>query len=244
MQTIVQREGDQLFTTSEIIADRAEVQHKNVLELIGRYDSDLQEFGSLAFETRPLPGGGIPFRYVKLNEQQSTLILTYLRNSEPVRKFKRDLVKGFYEMAQRIREIEQQPKQPAELSKSDLARMVLESEAEKESLAAELTHVAPKAEAYDSFMDADGTYSVGTVAKMLGLSQNKLFQELRNHRVLISKGAMRNTPYQQYMHHFGVKAHTFNRSDGSESTSYTTRVQSSGVDFIRRKLRIEKKVAA
>lgn len=243
MEHIVQRDGDQLFTTSEIIADRAEVQHKNVLELIGRYDSDLQEFGSLAFETRPLPGGGIPFRYVKLNEQQSTLILTYLRNSEPVRKFKRDLVKGFYEMAQHIKKLEQQSARPAELTKSDLARMVIESEEEKAALEAKVEEIEPKAEAYDSFMDSDGTYSVGSVAKMLGLSQNKLFTELRNHGVLIAKGAMRNTPYQQYMHHFAVKAYSYTRSDGNEGTSYTTRVQPSGVDFIRKKLKLEEVAA-
>jgi DNA-damage-inducible protein D len=244
MQHIVHRDGDQLFTTSEIIAERAEIEHRAVLQLVDRYERDLSEFGQVAFEMRAGYNNS-RVRVAKLNEQQSTLLLTYLRNTPVVRQFKKDLVMGFFEMAQEIQELkQQQPKQPAELTKSDLARMVIESEAEKEALAAELTQVTPKAEAYDSFMDADGTYSVGTVAKMLGLSQNKLFQELRNHRVLISKGAMRNTPYQQYMHHFGVKTHTFNRSDGSESTSYTTRVQASGVDFIRRKLGIEKKVAA
>lgn len=140
---------------------------------------------------------------------------------------------------------ETQVLQQPQLSDDEIMHRALQiSHRRVQELQAKVEETAPKAEAYDSFMDADGTYSVGTVAKMLGLSQNKLFQELRNHRVLISKGAMRNTPYQQYMHHFGVKAHTFNRSDGSESTSYTTRVQSSGVDFIRRKLRIEKKVAA
>lgn len=102
---------------------------------------------------------------------------------------------------------------------------------------------APKAEAYDSFMDSDGTYSVGSVAKMLGTSQNKLFTELRNHSVLIAKGAMRNTPYQQYMHHFAVKAYSYTRSDGSEGTSYTTRVQPSGVDFIRKNLKLEEVAA-
>lgn len=102
---------------------------------------------------------------------------------------------------------------------------------------------APKAEAYDSFMESDGTYSVGSVAKMLGMSQNKLFTELRNHSVLIAKGAMRNTPYQQYMHHFAVKAYSYTRSDGNEGTSYTTRVQPSGVDFIRKKLNLEEVAA-
>ena len=107
----------------------------------------------------------------------------------------------------------------------------------------ELEEARPKADAYDSFMDSDGTYSVGNVAKMLGFSQNKLFTELRNHGVFIGKGHMRNTPYQQYMHHFAVKAYSYTRSDGNEGTSYTTRVQPSGVDFIRKKLSLEEDAA-
>lgn len=94
----------------------------------------------------------------------------------------------------------------------------------------------PKADAYDQFLSGDGTYAIGAVAKMLGRSQNKLFDLLRNAGVLIAKGPMRNTPYQQYMHHFTVKAYDYERSDGSRVTSYTTRVQPSGVQFISRKL--------
>lgn len=96
--------------------------------------------------------------------------------------------------------------------------------------------IEPKADAYDTFMDATGKYSVGAVAKMLGTSQNRLFRDLRNAGVLISKGAMRNTPYQRYMHHFDVKAHEYERSNGEAGCSYTTYVQPSGVDFIRKKL--------
>lgn len=96
----------------------------------------------------------------------------------------------------------------------------------------------PKADAYTAFMDADGTLSVGSVAKMLGLSQNKLFALLRNHEIFISKGHMRNTPYQKYMHHFTVSAYSYERKDGTAGASYTTRVQPSGVEFIRRKLSI------
>ncbi|MCW1805277.1 phage antirepressor [Brachybacterium squillarum] len=94
----------------------------------------------------------------------------------------------------------------------------------------------PRADSYDRFIAGDGTYSVGAAAKMLGLSQNKLFAELRNAHVLIAKGAMANTPYQQYMHHFAVKAHTYDRQDGTSGTSYTTRVQPTGLSFIARKL--------
>ncbi|MCT2357038.1 phage antirepressor [Brevibacterium casei] len=119
-----------------------------------------------------------------------------------------------------------------------LARAVLESQeviAEKDATIAELS---PKADAYEAFMNADGTYSVGRVAKMLGRSQNKLFAELRNAGVFIAKGHMHNTPYQKYMHHFKVTPYSYERKDDTIGCSYTTTVQPSGVEFIRRKLGI------
>lgn len=106
-------------------------------------------------------------------------------------------------------------------------------------LTAKVENDAPKVEAYDQFLDADGTYAVGTVAKMLGTSQNKLFAEMRARGVFIAKGPMRNTPYQRFMAHFTVKAASFTRSDGTEGTSYTTRVRPSGVDFMRRRLAVQ-----
>lgn len=106
----------------------------------------------------------------------------------------------------------------------------------REAMEAYAKELEPKGEAYDAFLSGDGTYSIGNVAKMHGLSQNKLFALMRSAGVMISKGAMRNTPYQRYMHHFAVKAYDFTRTDGTVGTSYTTRVQPSGVDFLRRKL--------
>lgn len=108
----------------------------------------------------------------------------------------------------------------------------------KEAAIAYAAELEPKADAYQAFLNSDGTYAIGAVAKFLGRSQNKLFDELRNHQVLISKGSMRNTPYQRYMHHFRVSAYTYPRSDGTTGTSYTTTVQPSGVEFIRRKLQL------
>lgn len=87
--------------------------------------------------------------------------------------------------------------------------------------------------------------AVGVVAKMVGTGQNKLFAELRNVGVFISKGPLRNTPYQQYMHHFDVKGWDYTREDGTTGTSYRTRVQPSGVEFIAKKTgRTIKTVAA
>ena len=122
------------------------------------------------------------------------------------------------------------------ISRIELIEIARNAEMERIALEAENKTLAPKAEAFDSFLDTTGKYAVGAVAKMLGTSQNKLYRELRNCGVLIAKGSMRNTPYQQYMHHFEVKAHEYERSNGEFGCSYTTYVQPSGVDFIRRKL--------
>ncbi|ODQ97280.1 hypothetical protein BFG51_11460 [Dietzia alimentaria] len=139
--------------------------------------------------------------------------------------------------AVRTREAETLPAfDPASLSRQEILRLALNAEEERLALEAENKALAPKAEAYDDFLDATGKYGVGAVAKMLGSSQNKLFRDLRNAGVFIAKGPMRNTPYQKYMHHFEVKAHTFERSNGEQGTSYTTYVQPSGIAFIQRKL--------
>lgn len=119
-----------------------------------------------------------------------------------------------------------------------VALALLEANKMLEQKDAVIHELEPKADAYEAFMNADGTYSIGRVAKMLGRSQNKLFADLRNAGVLIAKGHMHNTPYQQYMHHFKVSPYSYERRDGSMGCSYTTTVQPSGVEFIRRKLGI------
>lgn len=137
----------------------------------------------------------------------------------------------------RTREAETRPVfDPAQLTRQEILRIALNDEEERMALEAENKVLAPKAEAFDSFIDTTGKFSVGAVAKMLGTSQNRLFRELRNAGVFIAKGAMRNTQYQQYMHHFEVKAHEYERSSGEMGCSYTTYVQPSGIDFVRKRL--------
>lgn len=129
---------------------------------------------------------------------------------------------------------------PNTITRSEILQMALNAETERLALEAKNAELEPKADAYDQFMDATGKYAVGAVAKMLGTGQNRLFQELRNRGVFIAKGAMRNTPRQEYMHHFEVIPHDYEKKDGTSGTSYTTYVQPSGIDFIRKKLGFER----
>ncbi|MFQ2876034.1 Rha family transcriptional regulator [Mycobacterium sp. MS3] len=72
-----------------MVAQGCEVQHKNVLELIRNNQEDFEEFGGVAFETRPFEtAGGVQERtYAILNEEQAALLMTYMRNSPVVKDF-------------------------------------------------------------------------------------------------------------------------------------------------------------
>ena len=155
-------------------------------------------------------------------------------NGDP-RKTEIAAAMGYF--AVRTREAETRPAiDAASLTRLELLQIAMNAETERMELEAKNLELEPKAEAYDSFLSADGDYSIGAVAKMLGKSQNKMFDLLRSSGIFIAKGAMRNTPYQQYMHHFSVRAHEYERQDGTRGTSYTTKVQPSGIDFLRKKL--------
>lgn len=85
------------YTTSEIIANNTNNNRKSIQQMIRRHKLRLEKFGKVEFEMRPLPSGQKAKVY-KLNEQQATLLITFLDNSEIVANFKTLLVKQFYEM--------------------------------------------------------------------------------------------------------------------------------------------------
>jgi phage regulator Rha-like protein len=91
---------DEPVTTTAIIAFETRNEHASVIALVRKYQKDLEEFGRVRFEIEPFAtNGGTQHREIAiLNEQQSTLLLTYMRNSDIVRAFKKRLVKAFYEM--------------------------------------------------------------------------------------------------------------------------------------------------
>lgn len=106
MYELLEVSRDEVFTTSEIIARGTKNQHSSMQRILLKYASDFEEFGQLRFEIRPVKyaRGTNEEKVYILNEEQATLLLTYLRNNEIVRKFKKELVKQFYAMRRFIRE--------------------------------------------------------------------------------------------------------------------------------------------
>lgn len=99
--------SNELYTTSEIVAQKSQIQHHAVQQLISNHEPDFKEFGVIAFQMRkPKTGsqGGRPSLVYHLNEQQATLLMTYLKNTLPVRQFKKELVRQFFAMREILRE--------------------------------------------------------------------------------------------------------------------------------------------
>ena len=89
------------YTTSEIIAECAGVKHHAIQEHIRKQIGRLEQFGKVSFKMRPLQSGQQAKDYI-LNEQQATLLITFLKNTEQVANFKTNLVKAFFEMREEL----------------------------------------------------------------------------------------------------------------------------------------------
>ena len=86
-----------LITDSKIVSNEMDKTHKNVTNLINKYKKDIEGFGKVVSEIRPLPSGQKEKIYL-LNEQQVTFIITLMRNNSKVVLFKKKLVEAFYLM--------------------------------------------------------------------------------------------------------------------------------------------------
>ena len=89
-------------TDTMAIAKGAKTTHHTVITLTRNYKKDLEEFGPCEFQIHVVKrpqGGGSTTEYALLNEHQATLLLTYMKNTEVIRRFKKALVKAFFQMA-------------------------------------------------------------------------------------------------------------------------------------------------
>lgn len=103
MYELVEVRENNVFTNSKIIADGTRNQHKNVREVIQKYEKvfeETPELGKVTFKTEPLPSGQKEKIYL-LNEGQAMFLMTLLRNdgiNGIVVRFKAKLASEFIRM--------------------------------------------------------------------------------------------------------------------------------------------------
>ena len=170
MNAIVTLVGGQPVTTTPAVADGTGVDHASVIKLVRTYRTDLEEFGGVGFEIQPFEtAGGTQQREIAcLNEQQATLVMTYMRNSDIVREFKKRLVKAFWDMARQLT-------QPAVTqSLPEALRLAADLADQKAKAEAALAIAAPKAKALDRISASEEAVTMTQAAKLLGIKRETL----------------------------------------------------------------------
>lgn len=228
--TLVTLLGGQPVTTTWAIAAGTDLEHASVIKLARTYCADLEEFGGVRFEIQPFEtAGGIQQREIAcLNEQQATLLLTYLRNSAIVRAFKKRLVKAFYDMAGQIA----RPMIPQTFHEA--LRLAADLAEQKAALEAAVVAQAPKVEFHDAVTNAINAQTIQEVAKVLSTGANRLFDFLRKGGMLMAN----NLPYQTHIEagHFRVVERKYKDGRGEDHTYTRTLVTGKGLTYIQKRL--------
>lgn len=170
MSDIVTLVGGQPVTTSLVIADGVQHEHRAVLKLLRDYLPDFEDFGRVAFEVQPFEtAGGTQQREVAiLNEHHATLLITFMRNIGPVKDFKKRLVKAFWDMARQLT----QPAVPQSLPEA--LRLAADLADQKAKAQAALAIAAPKAAALDRIaLETEGAVCLRVAAKLVQVPEKQ-----------------------------------------------------------------------
>ena len=101
-------QNDCLVVDSRLIALELGIEHRALMQTVKKYLTEIQEFGTLAFEMREFKtaqGNTSKETYCYLNEEQATFLMTLSRNTSQVIACKRNLVKAFTQAKQIIKEV-------------------------------------------------------------------------------------------------------------------------------------------
>ena len=108
---IVLMDGRKAYTTTRIIAEGCQIEHNAALKLVKKYSEDLNDLGgSSGFEIRKFKTPGRTGEEAILDEQQTTFLITLMKNSIPVVAFKKKLTKEFFKMRTALARIASQQK--------------------------------------------------------------------------------------------------------------------------------------
>ncbi|WP_251952408.1 Rha family transcriptional regulator [Levilactobacillus brevis] len=105
------------FTTGDVIAEYAGIERDSVNRMIRNIYQRLERMGKVGFKIRPMASGQESKTYL-LNQQQSTLLITFLKNTPRVADFKEELVAQFYAMQRELIERRAQFELGKQFSKS------------------------------------------------------------------------------------------------------------------------------
>ena len=89
------------YTLSSIVAECTNLQHHTITRTIRKHQARFERFGKVGFKIQALKSGQSAKDFI-LNEQQATLLVTFLKNTDQVANFKENLVRAFFEMREEL----------------------------------------------------------------------------------------------------------------------------------------------
>lgn len=207
--------------------NRSELKHYDLLKIIrDEFEEEINEGKISVVDYKDKKGELRPMYILTYNQAKQILV----RESKFVRKA----------MIHYIEELEKQLQSQFRVPKTfkEALQLALEQQERIEALELKQEEDRPKVEFYDDVTDSKDTVDMGTVAKVLnikGVGRNKLFEILRDKKILMSN----NQPYQKYIDNgwFRQIESKFNLPNGDIKINIKTVVFQKGVDGISKILK-------
>lgn len=204
--------------------NRSELKHYDLLKIIrDEFEEEINE-GKISVVDYKDKKGELRLMYILTYNQAKQILV---RESKFVRKA----------MIHYIEELEKQLQSQFRVPKTfkEALQLALEQQERIEALELKQEEDRPKVEFYDDVTESKDTVDMGTVAKVLnikGVGRNKLFEILRDKKILMSN----NQPYQKYIDNgwFIQIENKFNLPNGDIKINIKTVVFQKGVDGIRK----------
>ena len=240
---VIMRAGAPI-TTTLAMALGTENEHASVIGLVRKHLKDFEEFGLVRFEIEPKAAGkrgGGDIEFAILNEDQATLLITYMRNSPLIRGFKIRLIKAFRALVEQARANAFSAPQTL----VEALRLALDLEEQRATLscqvdaqAADIAVLEPMAAAAHAITQAQDTQTFDQAAKVLGTGPNRLFTILRTWR-WIKPG--KTLPYQDQLDNgnFVVRESIFTDKHNRDRLFAKTLITGKGLIAIQKRLATE-----
>jgi len=109
MNDLVITHNGQPAVSQHTLAQNANTEEKSIQQLIRSHKTELEKFGKVKFDEIVVKAGNgsTKRKLYYLNEQQSYLFITFLKNTKVVKEFKIQLIKEFFKMKEALDQISQ-----------------------------------------------------------------------------------------------------------------------------------------
>jgi phage regulator Rha-like protein len=203
MTQIIQKIEDSLLVSTDTIAKFTGNEHRSVYRLISNYESDFNQFGQVRFQIAGKTSIAL------LNEDQATLLITFLKNSEKVRQFKVALVKEFRALKE-SKELET----PEQL----MARALISAQSVIASKDAQIEAAQPAIRLESAISNDDNTLSMTEAGKKLQVKPRMFINWLSDKKYIDYE----KMPYQRWINQGLLVISTIEKNGKPRSSARVT----------------------